>query len=84
MADDPHQLRTLIADPAQAATLRQLRDVMQQWRDQTADSVSANPSLDGFDRKTGERLFRGQDTSYYRSPAGADREAHRVNRPGPR
>jgi N-sulfoglucosamine sulfohydrolase len=83
-AKDPNQLRNLVADPAHAETLRQLRDIMKQWREETADSDPPNPSRDGFDRRTGERLFPGRDTSYYGMPAGADRHAHRVNKPGPR
>ncbi|MGH7957822.1 MAG: hypothetical protein ACREH8_12555 [Opitutaceae bacterium] len=57
---------------------------MKQWRDETADSEPPDPSRDGFDRKKGTRLFAGKDTSYYRTPAGADRQAQRVNKPGPR
>ena len=83
-ARDPNQLNTLINDPAHAGALRRLREVMKQWRDETADSDPSDPSQDGFDRKTGERLFPARDTSYYRTPAGADRQAHRVNKPGPR
>src|SRR6185369_1079220 len=82
-ADDPHQLKNLAADPKHAAALRRLREVMTRWRDETADSAPADYSRDGFNRETGERLFENQDTSYYRTPAGADRDAPRVNRPGP-
>jgi N-sulfoglucosamine sulfohydrolase len=83
VANDPDQLKNLVADPAHAAALKRLRDLMAKWREETADSVPSNPSQDGFHRETGERLFPGRDTSYYRTPAGADREAARVNRPGP-
>jgi N-sulfoglucosamine sulfohydrolase len=83
-ADDPNQLANLVSVPAHAAALERLRGVMKQWREETADSVPPNPSVDGFDRKAGTRLFRGQDTSYYRTPAGADRQAHLVHKPGPR
>jgi arylsulfatase A-like enzyme len=83
VAADPHQLSNLAADPAHAAALRRLRETMQQWRDETGDSAPANPSVDGFHRDTGERLFQGRDTSYHRTPAGSDRNAARVNRPGP-
>lgn len=83
-SDDPDQLRNLVADPAHAEALRRLRSIMTQWRDETADSAPPNPSVDGFDRQTGKPLFRGQDTKYYRTPAGADRNAPRVNNPGPR
>ena len=83
-AGDPDQLKNLADAPAHASALQRLRDVMQKWRDDTADSVPANPSVDAFDRKSGRRLFGAQDTSYHRTPAGADRHAHLVNKPGPR
>jgi len=83
-ADDPHQLTNLAADPRHAATLQRLRGVMQQWREQTADSIPADPSRDGFHRETGVRLLPARDTSYHRTPAGADRQASRNNHPGPR
>lgn len=83
-ADDPDQLQNLAESPAHAATLKRLRAVMEQWRDETADSAPATPSTDGFDRVTGERLHPARDTRYHRTPAGADRDAPRVNAPGPR
>jgi N-sulfoglucosamine sulfohydrolase len=82
--DDPNQLKNLAGDSGHDSALRRLRALMTQWRDETADSAPPNPSLDGFDRKAGNRLFPQKDTSYYRTPAGADRNAHRVNKPGPR
>lgn len=82
-ADDANQLKNLVADPAHAAALKRLRELMTRWRDETADSVPADPSQDGFDRETGERLFGNRDTSYYRTPAGADKGAPTVNKPGP-
>ena len=82
-ADDPPQLVNLATQPAQAAALKRLRAVMQQWREETGDSAPADYSRDGFHRDTGERLGKQRDTSYYRTPAGADQNADRVNRPGP-
>ena len=83
VADDPDQVKNLAADPAHGAALKRLRDVMTKWREETADSVPSDPSVDGFHRETGERLFPARDTSYHRTPAGADRDAARVNKPGP-
>ena len=81
VVDDPDQLEDLAQDSAHAAALRRLREVMTKWREETADSAPPNPSKDGFDRETGERLFPKQDTSYYGTPPG--RDAARVNQPGP-
>jgi arylsulfatase A-like enzyme len=83
VADDPDQLKNLSQDPTHAAALQRLRAVMVKWREETADSAPPNPSEDGFHRETGERLFPERNTSYYRTPAGSDRDAARVNRPGP-
>lgn len=83
-ADDPDQLNNLAGDPRHAAALNRLREIMARWRDETADSQPADPSRDGFDRRKGTRLLPARDTSYHRTPAGADRQADRVNRPGPR
>jgi arylsulfatase A-like enzyme len=84
VADDPNQLKNLVDAPEHAAALQRLRTTMKQWRDETADSDPPNPSTDGFDRRTGDRLYGPKDTRYHRNPAGADRNAHRVNLPGPR
>lgn len=83
VVNDPDQLENLVNGSAHAAALRRLREVMTQWREETADSVPANPSQNGFDRETGERLFPKQDTSFYGTPAGSDRDAARVDQPGP-
>lgn len=83
VVDDPDQLKNLAQDSAHAPALQRLRDVMTKWREETADSAPPDPSKDGFHRETGERLFPERDTSYYRTPAGGDRDAAHVNRPGP-
>lgn len=83
VTDDPDQLKNLAQDSAHAAALRRLRDVMTRWREETADSAPPQPSQDGFDRETGKRLFPEGDTSYYRTPAGSNRDATHVNSPGP-
>lgn len=83
VADDPDQSNNLAQDSAHAAALRRLRDVMRKWREETADSAPPDPSEDGFHRETGEPLFPKRNTSYYGTPAGSDRDAARVNRPGP-
>lgn len=83
-AEDPNQLKNLALDPVHGAALERLRAVMQQWRKETADSAPVDQSRDGFHRQTGERLLPARDTSYYGTPAGADRQAHLVNHPGPR
>lgn len=78
---DPHQLRNLASDSNYREAVEQLQAVLQQWIEQTGDSVPDQPSKDAFDRETGEKLAVEQ---YYGTPAGADRQAESINRPGPR
>ena len=82
-ADDPDQIKNLVGQSNHGAALKRLRAVMEQWRSETGDSAPADYSRDGFDRDTGEKLGKRRDPGYYRTPAGADRAADRINRPGP-
>jgi arylsulfatase A-like enzyme len=53
---DPHELKNLVDDPAQAATLARLRSVLDQWKAETADRVPETLTPDKYDRETGEPL----------------------------
>jgi arylsulfatase A-like enzyme len=55
---DPQEMRNLAADPAHAATLRQLRDVLDRWQQETADVVPSPRPPDTFDRETGDPLSK--------------------------
>jgi arylsulfatase len=41
VADDPHQLRNLANEPQHAATLAEMRTLLDQWSEETGDSVPA-------------------------------------------
>lgn len=76
--DDPHQFANLVDDPERAAVLNQCRSLLAQWTKETGDSVSKNPTPDRgplhSDKKT--------DTSRGEFP-GADRNASKIDHPGP-
>ena len=78
---------------SEAVELKQqhMRHVRRRWlalpqvvRESLYRCIPADPSRDGFHRETGVRLLPARDTSYHRTPAGADRQAARHNHPGPR
>ncbi len=81
MDSDPHQLENLAADPAYAGQKARLFKALDQWMDETGDSVPDNISRDSFDRETGKRL---SVKNYRGTPPGADRGATKVDAPGPR
>lgn len=77
---DPYQLSNLADDPAYADARERLSKLMQRWQEETGDSVPDDLSPDGFDRETGVRLgnFKPGTTP------GEDRNASKINNPGPR
>ncbi|TDU81804.1 arylsulfatase A-like enzyme [Prosthecobacter fusiformis] len=81
---DPNQLSNLANDPDYATVKSRLAKLMDEWADQTGDSVPADMSRDMFDRETGESLYKRRDHSYRGTPPGWDRDAARNNAPGPR
>lgn len=83
---DRDQLRNLADDPNHAKEKAMLADLLDRWADQTHDSVPKDLSQDTFDRETGESLIsKGNRRSVLRgTPAGWDRDASRIDHPGPR
>lgn len=53
---DPVQLMNVASLPEYAGQLKELRQVLKQWREETADTSPENLTGDWFDRETGERL----------------------------
>ena len=82
LAKDPMQVNDL-ADYWELRDVRKrLASVLDRWVEETADSVPENPSRDSFDRRTGKPLIK--DQSFRGTPPGGDRDAVRVDAPGPR
>jgi arylsulfatase A-like enzyme len=80
---DPHQLMNYAADPKFADVKKQLKNLLDQWVEETGDSVPKIISQDSFDRETGDRIRR-QESDYRRTTPGEDRGATRINASGPR
>ena len=91
-AADPPQLKNLSADPQHRATKIRLAKLLADWSDATGDTVPAQLTGDGFDRETGVALrvagatkaAKGGKAAPRGTPAGTERNATRLNAPGPR
>lgn len=81
-ADSP-QLDNLASNPNYASVRERLSALLDQWVDETGDDVPEHISGDGFHRETGESLKIGKD-AFRGTPAGWDRDAPKINTPGPR
>jgi arylsulfatase A-like enzyme len=82
--EDATQTNNLAGNPAHEPALNRLRNILDEWEQQTGDSLSAEYSKDAFDRQSGERLPDVKGNSHYGTPAGSDNEASKLNNPGPR
>jgi arylsulfatase A-like enzyme len=78
---DPYQLENVALDPAYHKTRQHLGNVLDQWMDETGDSVPENLSRDSFDRETGNSL---KVSNYRGTTPGEDRSATQINAAGPR
>lgn len=80
LANDPEQFHNVVDDPAYTDALRDMRDVMQRWRDETADTSPQHLTPDWYARFTGTPLnierTRGE-------MPGAAKNATHVNVKGP-
>lgn len=83
LSTDTHQLNNLVADSDHTKALNQLRQIMDRWQDQTGDSrpKDATPEWVEF---TGHSLRGLKTYGRYGTPPGGDRNAERINLPGPR
>lgn len=83
IATDPYQLTNLADDQRYAPQRRELENVMKRWMDLTGDSVPVRLSADGFGRDSGERLPKPDVVTANVIAPGEDRNADRINSPGP-
>jgi arylsulfatase A-like enzyme len=56
VAADPQELNNLAAKPEYAATLKEMRAALEQWRKDTADTIPVPRPPDTFSRETGKPL----------------------------
>lgn len=82
--NDPNQLNNLAGDSKYASTKQQLAWALDQWMEETGDSVPAKINPDIFHRETGNRLPKSQINDKDAITPGADRGADKINTPGPR
>ena len=80
MDSDPHQLVNLAADPAYKKQKTRLSKVLDQWMDETGDSVPEHITPDLYHRERGTWLNAKRGEAI---PPGADRGATKINAPGP-
>ena len=85
-AEDPEQLVNLAADPKHAAAKARLARLLADWTEATGDTVPARLTPDLFDRETGAAQAKGKGgrANSRGTPAGAERQAERINAAGPR
>ena len=91
-AADPLQLKNLAADPQHRGTKIRLAKLLAEWSDATGDTVPAQLTGDSFDRETGAAIkaagatkaAKGSKAAPRGTPAGSERNASRINAPGPR
>lgn len=84
VASDPNQLNNVSGTPEYAPIEKRLVSVLEQWMDETGDSVPATLSPDTFDRETGNALPKKSIRASGAMTPGEDRSADRVNEPGPK
>ena len=77
---DPEQFQNIADDPNYADALKEMRQIMERWRDETADTTPENLTYDWNARFTAEKL----DIERKRGEMpGAAKSADKVNTKGP-
>lgn len=75
---DPHQMNNLAEEPAHAEVLARMRGLLDQWIEETGDTIQGHPTGDRQD-KNGNK---NPDFKVNEFP-GAARNAEKINLPGP-
>jgi arylsulfatase len=78
LSNDPYQFKNLASDPKHRKILKHLRKVMDQWIEQTGDTVpdDLTPDREGLSGERNPNFKRG-------TCPGTERNATKINRPGP-
>ncbi|MDF1815174.1 MAG: sulfatase [Verrucomicrobiales bacterium] len=77
VSEDPEQLNDISGEPAFADTLKQAQMLLNQWTEQTGDSVPDNPTPDR-DMSAGKK-----NRNPHAEFPGASEGAEKINHPGP-
>ncbi|MBT3279083.1 MAG: sulfatase [Phycisphaerales bacterium] len=81
---DPDQFKNLAADPKHAEMLAHLREVLAAWEEQTGDSCPKNLTKDTSERLSGKKFPKGRTGNWRGTMPGSDKNATKINNPGPR
>ena len=84
VANDPHQLQNLAGNPLVASQQEKLSAVLEQWMNETGDSVPPVISPDTFDRESGKALPKNSIKAKGALTPGEDKRADTINASGPR
>lgn len=76
---DPNQFENLAGSPKHAEVMKQARALLDQWKRETGDSVSKNPTPD----RGGLHEGGGRSNTKRGDFPGADHKATQINKPGP-
>ena len=79
---DPRQISNLAGRAEYAGIEKKLSDALARWMEETGDSVPDEISPDTFDRETGDPLRDVKRDEAWKAPAGADRNADRIDAEG--
>ena len=81
---DPHQLMNLAGEAESIQIEQRLSELIDQWMQETGDSIPDRLSPDTFHRTSGKAIPKADlPKGPYITP-GEDRHADRINHPGPR
>ena len=77
---DPFQYHNLAGEPQYRVVKNKLAEILAEWQAETGDTCPDDLTADHFDRKTGERLFKGFK---WGEMPGASLRADTITAPGP-
>ncbi len=78
--DDPHQFQNLAHTEAHQVQLDQARSLLKRWKEETGDSIPADPTRD---RDSLHEKAKGKTDWSHREFPGTSRNATQINQPGP-
>ncbi len=83
---DPHQINDLAENTRYANIVKKLRAIMDQWTQETGDTVPEDPMRNWFDTEAADKkkqYIPTADFGKFRTAPGIERNAQFINVPGP-